>query len=511
MVWDINSPQGNEAAKVKWDIVEYTAGRGLDLGCGLFKTFPHFIGVDNGHHWGKQGVDVMVDTCEDLSIFADNSMDFIFSSHLLEHISDYEAALKEWWRVIKHGGYLILYLPHKEYYPNIGQPGANPDHKNDFMPVDIKKAMLKLTGNWSLLVNEERNAGNEYSFFQVYKKGGQGKGDFSKVIELSKQARLKAAVVRYGAFGDAIQASSVIAGLKRLGYHVTFYTAAQGYEVTKHDPHIDKFVVQGNDQVPNHELGQFWAHLAKKYDKFVNLSESVERSLLALPNTTQFNWSQEMRHKYLDCNYLQFQHDIADLNHATHDQLFYATDDEIAWAKKQYEVLGGYVVLWSLSGSAIHKVYPWMDEVIAKLLLQYPDLKVVLVGGKDEIMLQQGWEGETRVVKRAGAWTMRESMAFAQVADMVIGSETGLLNAVAFEPNGKIVLLSHSSAHNLTRDWENTIALEPEHTPCYPCHQMHYSFDTCTQYGTSGVALCQANISVDQVMNAFYNLEGILA
>lgn len=501
MVWDIKTSNGNEAAKIKWDIVEYTAGRGLDLGCGLFKTFPHFIGVDNGHHWGNQGVDVMVDTCEDLSIFADNSMDFVFSSHLLEHITDYEAALKEWWRVIKHGGYLILYLPHKEYYPNIGQPGANPDHKTDFMPIDIIQAMVKV-GKWSMLANENRNEGNEYSFFQVYQKGGDGNYLDKLIFPPAKTA----AVCRYGAYGDAIQASSVIAGLKRLGYHVTFYTAAQGYEVTKHDPHIDKFVVQGNDQVLNHELGQFWAHLAKKYDKLVNLSESVERSLLALPNTTQFNWSQEMRHKYLDCNYLQFQHDIADLNHATHDQLFYASEDEIEWAKQQYKVLDGYVVLWSLSGSAIHKVYPWMDDVIAKLLLSDSKMKVVLVGGADEVMLQQGWEGETRVVKRAGAWTMRESMAFAQVADMVIGSETGLLNAVAFEANAKIVLLSHSSEHNLTRDWENTIALEPEHTPCYPCHQMHYSFDTCTQYGTSGVALCQANISVDQVMNAFHQL-----
>jgi len=503
MVWDIKAPQGNEAAKVKWDIVEYTAGRGLDLGCGLFKTFPHFIGVDNGHHWGNQGVDVMVDTCEDLSIFADNSMDFVFSSHLLEHITDYEAALKEWWRVIKQDGHLILYLPHKAYYPNIGETGANPDHKHDFYPANIMSVMDGI-GGWDLVVSEERNGGNEYSFFQVYKKTIQRHYSY-----LNDNPEKTAAVVRYGAFGDAIQASSVIAGLKRLGYHVTFYTGKQGYEVTKHDPHIDKFVVQGDDQVPNHELGQFWARLAKKYDKFVNLSESVERSLLALPNSTPYNWSQEMRHKYLNHNYLEFQHDIADIKYTAYMQLFYPSDDEKAWAKKQYEVLDGYTVLWSLSGSAVHKVYPWMDDVIAKLLLSDPKLKVVLVGGADESMLQQGWEGETRVVKRAGAWTMRQSMAFAQVTDMVIGSETGLLNAVAFEANAKIVLLSHSSAHNLTRDWENTTALEPQHTPCYPCHQMHYSFDTCTQYGSSGVALCQANISVDDVMWAFNQLKGI--
>jgi len=169
MTWRIDDPQGNEAAKVRWELVEYTNGRGLDLGCGQFKAFPHFIGVDNGHHWGMKGVDVHVDTCEDLSLFATQSMDFVFSSHLLEHIVNYKSALKEWLRVIKPNGYLILYLPHKSFYPNIGEMGANPDHKHDFLPQDIVDAMKNI-GSWDLIENQERNNDNEYSFFQVYKK-----------------------------------------------------------------------------------------------------------------------------------------------------------------------------------------------------------------------------------------------------------------------------------------------------------------------------------------------------
>ena len=52
-----------------------------------------------------------------------------------------QAVLREWWRVIRPGGHLVLYLPHKAHYPNIGQPGANPAHKHDFLPEDIVKAM----------------------------------------------------------------------------------------------------------------------------------------------------------------------------------------------------------------------------------------------------------------------------------------------------------------------------------------------------------------------------------
>ena len=50
MTWKIDAPQGNESSKIRWELVPFMNGRVLDLGCGPYKTFPHFIGVDNGHH-----------------------------------------------------------------------------------------------------------------------------------------------------------------------------------------------------------------------------------------------------------------------------------------------------------------------------------------------------------------------------------------------------------------------------------------------------------------------------
>jgi hypothetical protein len=47
------------------------------------------------------------------------------------------AALRAWWDILKVGGHLCLYLPHRDLYPNIGSDGANPDHKHDFVPEDI--------------------------------------------------------------------------------------------------------------------------------------------------------------------------------------------------------------------------------------------------------------------------------------------------------------------------------------------------------------------------------------
>lgn len=171
-MWRAEDPQGNESAKVRWELIPYTRGRGLDVGCGPYKVFPHMIGVDNCIDTQLFGIamqpDVQADV-QDLSIFADGSMDFVYSSHTLEHIQDFAKALREWWRVIKVGGYLTVYLPHKKFYPNVGTEGANPDHKHDFLPSDIVEAMKEI-GSWDLLVNEERNEGMEYSFLQVYQK-----------------------------------------------------------------------------------------------------------------------------------------------------------------------------------------------------------------------------------------------------------------------------------------------------------------------------------------------------
>lgn len=46
--------------------------------------------------------------------FKDNTLDYVLSSHNIEHYFDPVQALKEWWRVIKPGGYIVVIVPHKD-------------------------------------------------------------------------------------------------------------------------------------------------------------------------------------------------------------------------------------------------------------------------------------------------------------------------------------------------------------------------------------------------------------
>ena len=336
MIWRVTDPQCNEGAKIKWEIVRYTSGRGLDLGCSIQKLFPHFTGVDNradnmlfGHPINP---DVWVETAERMPFYATGGHDFIFSSHLLEHIEPERVTgtLKEWMRIIKVDGFLVLYLPDEDEYPKVGthgcqhewpesskstafivpkepctkcgqENGANNDHKWNVNYNKVIKYM-RASGGWDLVDFQKRNEDREYSLLFVFQKKNSGQHESWKNREKPKKS---CGVVRYGAFGDLLQASSVFAGLKAQGYHVTLYTSPPGSDVVRLDPNIDAFYYQDKDQVPNHLLGEFWAYHKKKYDKWVNLSESVEATFLALPGRTLHNWPPKVRHQMMNRNYLE--------------------------------------------------------------------------------------------------------------------------------------------------------------------------------------------------------------
>lgn len=171
MTWSIENSKNDESSKVRWELVPYMHGRSIDIGCGAYKVFPHFIGYDNGHHWGSQGVDVRGEA-EDLSMFASQSFDLVYSSHLLEHIpyDRVPPTLREWLRVCKQGGHLILYVPDEDEYPKVGSKFANADHKWDCSYDKVVAAMEKLDCSWDLIDFQPRSDNNEYSLFFVFKK-----------------------------------------------------------------------------------------------------------------------------------------------------------------------------------------------------------------------------------------------------------------------------------------------------------------------------------------------------
>lgn len=524
MTWSIENSKNDESSKIRWELVPYMEGKCLDIGSGPYKVFPHFSGVDNGHHWGNKWTDIRVDDAANLSQLGTASWDLAYSSHLLEHFH-YEkvpAVLTEWMRIVKSGGYLILYVPDEGQYPKVGEPTANVDHKWNVNYDRVIAAMEKLEYGWDLIDYQVRSATDEYSLFFVFKKREGKKHKFSwKNPKPTKTA----AVIRYGAQGDMIQMSSILPGLKEQGYHITLYCqSGLGHEAIKHDPNIDRFVIQERDAVPPAFLKEFLEYTAKKYDKFVNLNESIETSLLAAPGRTPWYWPNEARAVHMERNYLEWIHLLADVKEPYRPK-FYSTKEEQEWARAQrYE---GKNILWSLAGSSGHKVWPHLDDILLRILPAYPDAHVFLVGDDSCKILEAGWcrfdkdkddflEVNPRIHLRSGKWTIRQSMAFAEVADLIIGTETGLLNAAGSMDTSKIITLSHSSPVMLTKHWRNVIPLQqPKGIGCpkSPCRQLHGADGTdpwmdCPKHEETGTALCQFHIGPEMMWESIQKVLG---
>jgi hypothetical protein len=102
---------GNAVDNIKNTALNYCKGAGLDIGCKLW-PLPGAYPVDNNAN----------ENAYELSGWSDNSLDYIFSSHCLEHLSEWESALTLWSKKIKRGGLIFLYLPHPDM--TLWQPGS---------------------------------------------------------------------------------------------------------------------------------------------------------------------------------------------------------------------------------------------------------------------------------------------------------------------------------------------------------------------------------------------------
>jgi len=102
----------------------YCKGKGLDVGFGGDLITNEAEGFDFEHGDAQY-----------LRGKKDNTYDFVYSSHTIEHLPDPSIAIKNWFRVVKPGGYLIIYLPHRDLYEKKKTLPSrfNPNHFNFFL------------------------------------------------------------------------------------------------------------------------------------------------------------------------------------------------------------------------------------------------------------------------------------------------------------------------------------------------------------------------------------------
>jgi SAM-dependent methyltransferase len=71
--------------------------------------------------------------------FGDGSQDAVFASAVFEHIPDYRDVLAEWYRVLRVGGYILIFVPHKYLYEKRADLPSrwNGDHRRFYTPSSL--------------------------------------------------------------------------------------------------------------------------------------------------------------------------------------------------------------------------------------------------------------------------------------------------------------------------------------------------------------------------------------
>ena len=333
-----------------------------------------------------------------------------------------------------------------------------------------------------------------------------------------------AGICRMGGVGDDLVAASVLRPLKKLGYNVEILTAGKGDACTifRNNPFVDKISLKFDGDIPSGgtEWQEWFAKRSKEYDVFANLSHSMEYQHAFFKSQTQFWWPQDYRRKIAGGSYLETVHDIVGVPYIFGPLLF-PTDEEVENAERMRdEQVKGRFLAWVISGSRVDKIYPWAPMVIARIIIELGipvvlfgigDKQAELANGiRDHVIRQNGTRDMFHMVVQDHhppemRWPLRTSLSACMAADCVGTPDTGMAWAVAFEQMPKVVMVSHASVENITKHWVNTTTLhaDPFRVPCWPCHRLHDTIDTCVPNKDGGhAAACISDISAQTVVDA---------
>ncbi len=157
------SPLGSETARRRAVLSPFCQGDGVDLGFGGDAINETAIRVDlpQPYATGVQPTQLAGDAA-DLRWFKDGVLDYVYSSHLLEDFADTPGVLREWLRVIRPGGHLVILCPDEARYRTFCDTQGHPYNGHhvhaDFSLAKIRAHLAAL--GQTAVVHEDNNVGD---------------------------------------------------------------------------------------------------------------------------------------------------------------------------------------------------------------------------------------------------------------------------------------------------------------------------------------------------------------
>lgn len=155
------------------DVVrKYAQGDIVEIGCGPQKTVEPSTGIDiipkgeyiPGLVARKSIADIVADVQDPLPI-EDGKFDTLIARHILEHVLDPVKVLKDWGRVVKSGGRIIIAVPNEAERRTIPM---NYQHVHAYTPETLT-VLMETLGFHKEVVEDSKNG---VSFVGVFNKNG---------------------------------------------------------------------------------------------------------------------------------------------------------------------------------------------------------------------------------------------------------------------------------------------------------------------------------------------------
>ncbi len=309
-------------------------------------------------------------------------------------------------------------------------------------------------------------------------------------------------ITRYGAIGDSIIVSPLLKYLKEQGNEVYMHTSETGLQILENNPYIDKMIPYKSNSIPPDKLEDFWEGLRKAYecDTHINLCESIEVNLALHPSTPQYNLPKNERIKIYNRNYYDETFKLAgfpDVKGKVGDLHFTKEEHEsmskiISEFKEERKV--DKILLWALTGSGRNKTYPHFIQVVGQILKDFTNWGILTVGCNDCQLLEYPFEDITKVIRRSGKWSIRQSLLATKYVDLVVAPDTGVLHASGCFDTPKIGLFGHSTKENVTKYFKNDYSIESEGVSCSPCLRLIYEANVqCPTDPITTACLCMSD------------------
>jgi len=268
--------------------------------------------------------------------------------------------------------------------------------------------------------------------------------------------------------GDLLFTTPIPRLLTEEGHTVDVAIYPQNEAVYRHNPYIDKLILYPDDE----GYLDWKEQVEKDYKQIIYLGMTLEKKYLhrtdgffgPIPSL------EERRAAAAGQNYIDETIRAAgfSVNGKHYRPELYQSEKETAILERYRRELsadGRKIIFWNILGSTKNKTIVRGFKYIEQVLARVPDsIHWILTG----YQINAANMPQDSRVKQAN-WDLRTSMLLTQLADVVIGPESALVNAAGAYDTPKVIFYSHSAPENLGVNYLNHYPICPS-CDCHPCY-----------------------------------------